>query len=98
MANPCDILYLSCFCRVTILRDDKHRSKGVAFVMYVEKDSAHQAVKALNNTKVGHFVCASFTTNRATFMIEHAHCFSYHCPFSDINGRINLTEIKLPFQ
>ncbi|XP_041347499.1 zinc finger CCHC-type and RNA-binding motif-containing protein 1-like [Gigantopelta aegis] len=38
--------------KVTILRDDRHRSKGVAFIMYVEKDSAHQAVKALNNTKM----------------------------------------------
>jgi len=39
--------------RVTIIKDrDTRRSKGVAFVLFLQRDSAHQAVHALNNTQV----------------------------------------------
>ncbi|CAG2220900.1 ZCRB1 [Mytilus edulis] len=39
--------------KVTILKDHATRkSKGVAFVMFVEKDSAFKAVRALNRTKM----------------------------------------------
>uniref|UniRef100_A0A0B6ZE60 Zinc finger CCHC-type and RNA-binding motif-containing protein 1 n=1 Tax=Arion vulgaris TaxID=1028688 RepID=A0A0B6ZE60_9EUPU len=39
--------------RVTILRDKKTRlSKGVAFILYLEREGAHMAVRALNNTKM----------------------------------------------
>ena len=39
--------------RVTIAKDKAtHRSKGVAFILFVEKDSAYKAVRALNNTVV----------------------------------------------
>ena len=40
-------------CSVTILKDHATRkSKCVVFVMFVEKDSAFKAVRALNRTKV----------------------------------------------
>ena len=39
-------------CRVTVLKDDARRSKGVAFVMFIEKESATKAVRALNKTEV----------------------------------------------
>lgn len=48
-------------CRVTILKDHATRkSKGVAFVMFVEKDSAFKAVRALNRTKVLYIICISY--------------------------------------
>ena len=31
---------------------ETHKSKGVAFVMFLERDALHSAVKSLNNTKV----------------------------------------------
>ena len=31
---------------------DTRKSKGVAFVLFLERDSAHQAVRALNRTQV----------------------------------------------
>ena len=34
-----------------------HKSKGVAFVMFLERDALHTAVKALNNTQVCHTIC-----------------------------------------
>lgn len=39
--------------KVTILRDKRTReSKGVAFVLFLEREGAHTAVRALNNTKM----------------------------------------------
>lgn len=39
--------------KVTIVRDkDTRRSKGVAFVLFLQRDSAYQAVKALNKTQL----------------------------------------------
>lgn len=39
--------------RVTIVKDKVTRkSKGVAFVLFLERDSAYKAVRALNNTQV----------------------------------------------
>ncbi|KAL5013454.1 hypothetical protein ScPMuIL_007724 [Solemya velum] len=39
--------------KVTIMKDRvTRRSKGVSFVLYKERDSAHQAVRALNNTQM----------------------------------------------
>lgn len=39
--------------KVTILKDKRSRqSKGVAFVLYLERDGAHAAVRALNKTKM----------------------------------------------
>lgn len=38
--------------RVTVLKDDARRSKGVAFIMFIEKESAIKAVRALNKTEV----------------------------------------------
>lgn len=38
--------------RVTIMKDEKRKSKGVAFILFLERDSAHDAVHALNKTKV----------------------------------------------
>ncbi|GAB1599860.1 zinc finger CCHC-type and RNA-binding motif-containing protein 1-like isoform X1 [Argonauta hians] len=38
--------------KVTIMRDSKHRSKGVAFVLFLERESAHNAVKALNRVQM----------------------------------------------
>lgn len=39
--------------KVTILKDKVTRqSKGVAFVLFIERDSAYKAVKALNRTKM----------------------------------------------
>jgi U11/U12 small nuclear ribonucleoprotein SNRNP31 len=41
------------FFRVIILCDkDTRRSKGVAFVLFLERESAHQCVKAMNMTQV----------------------------------------------
>lgn len=46
-------MYFSVLFRVTIVRDKVTRkSKGVAFVLFLQRDSAHQAVRALNNTQV----------------------------------------------
>ena len=38
--------------RVTIMRDKDRKSRGVAFVLFLERDSAYQAVRALNRTQV----------------------------------------------
>ncbi|KAL3853710.1 hypothetical protein ACJMK2_017232 [Sinanodonta woodiana] len=39
--------------KVTVMRDRVTRkSKGVAFVLYLERDSAYKAVRSLNNTKM----------------------------------------------
>lgn len=38
--------------RVTILKDQNHRSKGVAFVLFLDRDGAHKCVRALNKTEV----------------------------------------------
>ena len=39
--------------RVTIMKDkDTRKSKGVAFILFLERDSAHKAVRALNRTQV----------------------------------------------
>jgi RNA recognition motif-containing protein len=41
------------FCRVTILKDRETRqSKGVAFVLYLDRESAQNAVRALHKTQV----------------------------------------------
>lgn len=38
--------------KVTVLKDDARRSKGVAFIMFIEKESAIKAVRALNKTEI----------------------------------------------
>lgn len=38
--------------KVTIMKDEKRKSKGVAFILFLERDSAHDAVHALNKTKM----------------------------------------------
>ncbi|XP_050412425.1 zinc finger CCHC-type and RNA-binding motif-containing protein 1 [Patella vulgata] len=39
--------------KVTIVKDKiTHRSKGVAFVLFLERESAHRTVAALNNTEM----------------------------------------------
>ena len=39
--------------RVTVVKDKfTRRSKGVAFVLFLERDSAHKCVHAVNNTQV----------------------------------------------
>lgn len=39
--------------KVTIMKDkDTRKSKGVAFVLFLERDSAHQACRALNRTEL----------------------------------------------
>jgi RNA recognition motif-containing protein len=45
---------LCCFLhRVTVVKDkEMRRSKGVAFVLYLDRDSAHKCVHSLNNTEV----------------------------------------------
>ena len=34
------------------MRDKDRKSRGVAFVLFLERDSAYQAVRALNRTQV----------------------------------------------
>ena len=34
------------------MKDEKRKSKGVAFILYLERESAHNAVHALHKTKV----------------------------------------------
>lgn len=42
------------FLRVTIVKDkDTHKSKGVAFVLFLDRDSAHNCARAVNNKQVG---------------------------------------------
>jgi U11/U12 small nuclear ribonucleoprotein 31 kDa protein len=39
--------------RVTVVKDkDTHRSKGVAFVLYLDRESAHKCIQSLNLTEV----------------------------------------------
>lgn len=39
--------------RVTIVKDkDTHKSKGVAFVLFLERESAHNCARAVNNKQV----------------------------------------------
>ncbi|XP_046371793.1 zinc finger CCHC-type and RNA-binding motif-containing protein 1-like isoform X1 [Haliotis rufescens] len=39
--------------KVTVMKDkDTRRSKGVAFVLYLERDSAHKAVRSLNKSQM----------------------------------------------
>lgn len=40
-------------CRVTILKDkQERRSRGVAFILFLEREAAHNCVRAVNNTEV----------------------------------------------
>ncbi len=42
----------SCF-RVTVVKDkDTRQSKGVAFVLFLDRESAHNCVRAVNNKQV----------------------------------------------
>lgn len=42
------------FCRVTIVKDKVTRlSKGVAFVLFLDKESAHNCARAVNSKQVG---------------------------------------------
>lgn len=46
-------ILLMIYFRVTILRDKHTRqSKGVAFVLFLDRDGAYAAVRALNKTQV----------------------------------------------
>ena len=48
--------YMSVLDSVTILRDRETRiSKGVAWIQYVDRESAEKAIQALNGTKVDKF-------------------------------------------
>ncbi|XP_029642941.1 zinc finger CCHC-type and RNA-binding motif-containing protein 1 isoform X1 [Octopus sinensis] len=38
--------------KVTIMKDSNRKSKGVAFVLFLERESAHKAVKALNKVEM----------------------------------------------
>ena len=42
-------------CRVTIVKDkDSRRSKGIAFILYLQPDEAWTAVRAVNDTTVSY--------------------------------------------
>jgi U11/U12 small nuclear ribonucleoprotein SNRNP31 len=60
--------------KVTIVKDkDTHKSKGVAFVLYLERDSASKCVQSLNNTQMfGRTIKASIAKDngRATEFIR----------------------------
>ena len=48
-----DFLGFHVLYRVTIMRDPQtRRSKGVAFVLFIEREAAHTCCRALNNTQV----------------------------------------------
>ena len=50
--------------RVTVVKDKiTRKSKGVAFVLFLQKNSAHQAVRALNNTQVS-LICISHSLHK----------------------------------
>ncbi|XP_062587710.1 zinc finger CCHC-type and RNA-binding motif-containing protein 1-like [Saccostrea cucullata] len=38
--------------KVTVLKDNERRSKGVAFILFIDRDSAFKAVSALNKTEM----------------------------------------------
>lgn len=44
-----DLLYKH---RITVLKDAKRRSKGVAFVHYLKEEDAHSCWNAIDNTEV----------------------------------------------
>lgn len=45
-------MYVTCY-RVTIVKDkDTRRSKGVAFVLFLDRESARNCVRAVNNKQV----------------------------------------------
>ncbi|XP_077355003.1 zinc finger CCHC-type and RNA-binding motif-containing protein 1 [Festucalex cinctus] len=60
--------------KVTIVKDkDTHRSKGVAFVLFLDRDSAHNCARAVNNKQLfGRTVKASIAIDngRATEFIR----------------------------
>jgi len=42
-----------CRCRVTVVKDkESRRSKGIAFVLYIDRESAFKCVHSLNKTQV----------------------------------------------
>jgi len=56
-----------CCCRVTVVKDkESRRSKGVAFVLYIDRDSAFKCVHSLNKTQVN-FAFGNRVTHLAGF-------------------------------
>ena len=52
------LLYGALPCRVTIVRDKvTWTSKGVAFVLFVKREDAHKAVRAMNRKEVSTYMC-----------------------------------------
>lgn len=53
---------LFCALRVTIMKDkDTRKSKGVAFILFLDKDSALNCTRAINNKQVSHSFHQGFT-------------------------------------
>lgn len=68
-----DFFFFLCY-RVTIVKDrETHKSKGLAFVLFLEKESAHTCVRALNRKELfGRTLKCSIATDngRATEFIR----------------------------
>ena len=54
--------FFVCALRVTIMKDkDTRKSKGVAFILFLDKDSALNCTRAINNKQVSHSFHQGFT-------------------------------------
>lgn len=63
------VLLTVTYFRVTIVKDkDTRQSKGVAFVLFLDRESAHNCVRAVNNKQVSIF------RSHILYVTEHCCC------------------------
>ena len=73
------LLYGALSCRVTIVRDKvTWTSKGVAFVLFVKREDAHKAVRAMNRKEVSTCVDVNLCTNFLVAFWSH-HQMQHGC-------------------
>ncbi|VCW85579.1 unnamed protein product, partial [Gulo gulo] len=55
--------------KVTIMKDkDTRKSKGVAFILFLDKDSAQNCTRAINNKQVSHSFPTRFLIQKPLFI------------------------------
>lgn len=89
------VLITVTYFRVTIVKDkDTRQSKGVAFVLFLDRESAHNCVRAVNNKQVSIFsshilYCMSLSIAAVSLSVLYLYWYSHalHVHVSQLFGR-----------